>query len=152
MADYWTIITAVSTAATAIAAIVSSYFVYNQWLVSKPSIKHADPGDSSKEFRNLIVNVVEPDDKKWFIKSIKIVAPTEAKISAKISDVSTNKPKPDTWLSQITFESTQSGVGIFYTAPPGSEVEFEVVVALIAKSKVQHTYKIKSRMHQFALL
>lgn len=148
--DCLTIITAVSTATTAVAAIVSAYFVYKQWLVSRPSIRHNSSGDSNNEYRDLSVHILEPDDKKWFVCSIKVITPAAAKVANKVSDPATNRPKPGTWLSHITFENQPSGVGVFYSAPSGSEVDFEVVIALVAKSTFRHTYKIRSQMHQFA--
>jgi hypothetical protein len=140
-------ITAFSTLATAVVAVLVYFITKRQFAISAPVIDFQTPGNSLNDYRDLAVFIAPPDDRKFRLEKLVVVSPSSARIAEKVSNTETNSPEPADWHQELSIDRVTPSTGVFFTGPRGSSIEISVHVCLRSDVKVKSRSAITINMN-----
>lgn len=140
-------ITAFSTLATAVVAVLVYVITKRQLAISAPVIDFNTPGNSLNDYRDLSLSIVPPDDRKFRLEKLVVVSPSSARLAEKVSNPKTNRPEPGDWHQELSIEGVKSSNGVFFKGPRDSSIEISVLVCLRSNVKVKSRNTITINMH-----
>lgn len=139
-------ITAISTLATAVVAILVYLGTIRQLAISLPVIQFSTGGDSNNDYRSISVEIAEPDNKKFKLEKLVILSPESARLAKKVSSAE-NKAVPGDWQRELVIDYLTSSTSVYFRGPRGSKIDISVHVCLRSDVKVKSRLTISSSMH-----
>lgn len=140
-------ITAFSTFATAIVAVLVYRITKQQFAISAPVIDFQTSGNSLNDYRDLSVSIAPPDNRKFRLEKLVIVSPATARLADKVSNTETNQPEPGDWHQELSIDQVTPSTGVFFTGLRGGSIEISVHVCLRSDVRVKCRSAITIKMH-----
>ena len=148
MSIKWEIVTAISTACTAVIALFTYTLVRWQWHLNKPTITYSTSYNKQNSYVALSFSIEGAEKEKLFLKKLKVTSPKNASIAEKVSSPG-NKAVPGKWLKELSFNPQAISGGIYFTAPSEAKVTFKIYTSLKVNRFKTISHKISVEMHKY---
>jgi hypothetical protein len=148
VSNKWEIVTAISTASTAVIALFTYTLVRWQWYLNKPTVTYNTSYNKQNSYAALNFSIEGAEKEKWSVKKLKVTSPRSANVAEKISGPD-NKPVPSIWVKELSFNPQANSGGIYFTAPSEAKVTFKIYTSLKVNRFKTISHKISVEMHKY---